>query len=137
MDERIEKFLTDVHSCAMVTVRPNGTSHVARVNAGLVDGKLMSTGTPDRVRHKHLQKNPRATYFMFDSKSRLWLGLEGTIKVHEGPGAPQLCLRGRQATGQAPKDQAEIDAFLKDMAAQGRVVYELEIERAYGAVLED
>jgi hypothetical protein len=137
MDERIAKFLESVHTCAITTVRANGTAHVARVTCALVDGKLMSTGTPGRVRHKHIKANPRATYFIFDSKSRLWLGLEGSITVHEGPGAPELCLRVRQASGQAPKTPEETEAFLKDMAAQQRVVYELEIQRAYGAVLEE
>jgi hypothetical protein len=133
MDERITKFLEEHHSGAMITVRANGTAHVARVTIGIVDGKVWSTGNADRVRTKHLRTNPSATYFVFDPKSRIWVGLEGKITIHDGEDAPQKVLTFRRAVGQAPDD---VDAFLKEMKEVNRVVYELDVQRAYGAVLE-
>ena len=133
MDERVTKLLERTHTAAMVTVRPNGSAHVARVTVGLVDGKLWSTGTRNRVRTKHLRANPRATFFVFDAKSRHWLGLEGRVTIHEGPDAPQKCLAFRRAIGQEPED---VDAFLREMVEVERVVYELSVERTYGAVAE-
>lgn len=133
MDEAATKFLETVHTGSMITVRKDGSAHVARVTIGLVDGKVWSTGAGDRVRTRHVRANPRATYFIFDTKSRRWLGLEGTVTIHEGPDAPQQCLTFRRATGQEPKDVA---AFLKEMADVNRVVFELSVERTYGGLEE-
>lgn len=131
MDERVRQFLEEVHTGAMVTVRPNGSAHVARVTVGLVDGKVWSTGTRNRVRTRHLRTNPRATFFLFDPRSRRWLGLEGRVTILDGPDTPEKCLAFRRATGQPP---ADVDAFLREMVEQERVIYELEVERVYGAL---
>jgi PPOX class probable F420-dependent enzyme len=131
MDEQQKQFLEKFHTGAMVTVRANGSAHVARVTVGLVDGKLWSTGTRHRVRTNHLRVNPRATFFVFDTRSRHWLAIEGQVTIHEGPDAPQKCLVFRRAVGQEPKD---VDAFLREMVEVERVVYELDVERIYGAL---
>src|SRR6266545_4193222 len=128
MDERITTFLEKVHTGSMITVRRNGTAHVARVTVGVVDGKVWSTGNRDRVRTKHLRSNPHATFFVFDTGSRIWVGLEGRVTIYEGEDAPQKCLAFRRAVGQEPKD---VDAFLREMVEVERVVYELDVERAY------
>ena len=60
-----KRFLDENHQAIMVTVRPDGTAHVARVSCGLVDGKLWSSGTVSRVRTKHLRANPNATLSVF------------------------------------------------------------------------
>jgi PPOX class probable F420-dependent enzyme len=133
MDEQIAKFLAKTSTGSLITVRPNGSAHVARVTVGVVDGKIWSTGTRSRVRTKHLRVNPRATYFVFDPRSRGWLGAEGVITIHDGPDAPQKCLAVHRAVGREPED---VDAFIKDMVAQERVAFELEIERFYGAFEE-
>jgi hypothetical protein len=52
MDERIEKFLKDNHLAVMTTLRPDGSPHSVMVGVGLVDGRLWSSGTQDRVRTK-------------------------------------------------------------------------------------
>src|SRR5438270_11730201 len=112
MDDKILEFLEKTHTGSMITVRPNGSAHVARVTIGLVDGKVWSTGNKDRVRTKHLRTNPNATFFVFDPRSRIWVGLEGKVTIYEGPGAAEKCLAFRRAVGQAPED---VDAFLKEM----------------------
>jgi PPOX class probable F420-dependent enzyme len=133
MDDAVRKFLEEHHTGAMVTVRPDGSAHVARVTIGLVDGQVWSTGTRNRVRTRHLRVNPRATFFVFDTRSRRWVGLEGKVTIHEGPDAPQKCLAFRRVTGQAPKDE---EAFLREMVEVQRVVYELNVERTYGGLEE-
>ncbi|MDQ1491704.1 MAG: hypothetical protein QOJ23_4218 [Actinomycetota bacterium] len=52
-------FLGQHHSAAMVTVAPDGIAKVARVGVALMDGKLWSSGTQDRVRTKRLRTDPR------------------------------------------------------------------------------
>jgi hypothetical protein len=49
-------FLVEHHSAAMVTVNPEGIAKVARVGVALIDGKLWSSGTEDRVRTKRLRR---------------------------------------------------------------------------------
>lgn len=129
MDEDARRFLEENHTCIMVTVRANGTAHVARVNCGLVDGKLWSSGNASRVRTKHLRTNPNATLCIF-ARDRRWIGIESAVTIHEGPDAPQKALELQRAQGREPEDA---DAFLKDMAAQQRVIYEFEPKRVYGS----
>jgi PPOX class probable F420-dependent enzyme len=129
LDEQARRFLEENHSAIMVTVRPNGTAHVARVSCGLVDGKLWSSGNVSRVRTKHLRANPNATMCIF-ARDRRWIGIEAVVSIHEGPDAPQKTLDLQRAQGREPED---VDAFLKDMAAQQRIVYEFEPRRIYGS----
>jgi PPOX class probable F420-dependent enzyme len=128
-DEQAQKFLDENHSAIMVTVRANGSAHVARVGCALVDGKLWSSGNVSRVRTKHLRINPNATMCVF-ARDRRWIGIEAVVTIHEGPDAPQKALQLQRSQGREPED---VDAFLKDMAAQQRVIYEFEPKRIYGS----
>jgi PPOX class probable F420-dependent enzyme len=141
-DQQLE-FLEHQHSAAMVTLRPDGGPHVARVGVGLVDGRIWSSGTQDRVRTANLRRDPRATMFVFDRAFR-WLALEGTVKLLDGPDAPELNLRlfeEMQRELQPPPapgnimwagEERSIDDFLRIMVEERRLIYELEVARAYG-----
>ena len=48
--DRDLRFLTDCHSAGMITVGADGRPKVARVGVALVDGRLWSSGTRDRIR---------------------------------------------------------------------------------------
>ena len=125
----VKRFLDENHACIMVTVRANGTAHVARVNCGLVEGKLWSSGTKDRVRTKHLRANPHATLCIF-ARDRRWLGIEARVTIREGADIPQKALALQRAQGREPED---VEAFLKTMVVQERIIYEFEPERIYGS----
>ena len=129
MNEDARRFLEENNTAIMVTVRPNGTAHVARVSCGLVDGKLWSSGNASRVRTRHLRTNPNATVCVF-ARDRRWIGIEAVVTIHEGPDAPQKALALQRATGREPED---VDGFLKNMAAQNRIIYEFEPNRIYGS----
>ena len=143
MDDRVRAFLEENHAAAMITLRPNGTPHAARVGVGLIDGKIWSSGTQQRVRTKHLRRDPRSTLFIFDNQFR-WLALECTVTILDGPDAPQLNLRLFQTLQQsmtpAPSpgrimwfgQEKTIDEFLKTMGEEQRLIYEFGIARAYG-----
>ncbi len=136
-------FLDHQHSAAMVTLRPDGSPHVARVGVALVDGRVWSSGTQGRVRTRHLRRDPRSTLFVFDGAWR-WLALEGTVRILDGEDAPELSLRlfeemqrdlqPRPAPGTIMWSGGErtIDEFLRIMVEERRLIYELEVERAYG-----
>lgn len=131
-------FLGDHHMAAMITTTEEGVAKVARVGVALVDGRLWSSGTADRVRTKRLRRDPKCTLFVFDP-GFAWLSLETTVTILDGPDAPQLTLRlfrHMQGNASGPLNwfgrQLTEDEFLEKMVEEGRVVYEFDVHRTYG-----
>jgi PPOX class probable F420-dependent enzyme len=148
MDPKVQAFLENTSSAAMITLKRDGTPVAVRVGITLVDGKLWSSGTEDRKRTGHLRRDPRATLFVFDPKnpqnSYQYLGLETVVTILEGPRAHTDSLRLFQAMqGIDPADpdrpklswfgrQLDDDAFLAKMQEERRLIYEFEIKKSYG-----
>jgi PPOX class probable F420-dependent enzyme len=133
-------FLERQHSAAMITIGPDGTPKPARVGVALVDGKLWSSGTQDRVRTRRLRQDPRCTLFVFDQAFR-WLALETTVTILEGPEAgPQnvQLFRVMQSRPGGPLtwngQELDEDAFLQAMDDEHRLVYEFDVQHSYGLV---
>jgi uncharacterized pyridoxamine 5'-phosphate oxidase family protein len=131
-------FLNRNHSAAMVTVAGDGQPRAVRVGVSLVDGKLWSSGTQGRVRTKRLRSDPRCTFFVWE-QGYSWLALEGEVTVLDGPDAAEQNLRLFRVMQDRPNGPlswfgGEVDenAFLQAMAEEGRLIYELEVRRAYG-----
>jgi len=141
MNDATKTFLERYHSAAMVTLRSDGTPHVARVGMALVDGRVWSSGTQTRVRTRHLRRDPRSTLYVYDNEWR-WLGLECRVNILDGADAPQLNLRLMQVMQQGmPSEPGHInwfgrtlnhEEFLKTMVEEQRVIYEFDIVRVYG-----
>jgi PPOX class probable F420-dependent enzyme len=130
MDEQVRSFLERHHSAVMVTLKKDGTPHVARVVVGLVNGKLWSSGTQSRIRTKHLRNDPRSTLCVLDEKNPYhWLGLETRVTILDGPDAPQQNLALYRVIAGEPDD---VNEYLQAMVAEERLIYEFSIERAYG-----
>ena len=113
----------------MVTLREDGTPHVARVDVGLVEGKLQSSGTQDRLRTKHLRRDPRASLCVLGSDSYSWLGLDCRVEILDGDDAPRLNLALYRAIAGEPDD---VDEYLEAMVKEKRLIYEFDIRKAYG-----
>jgi PPOX class probable F420-dependent enzyme len=135
-------FLEKNHAAAMVTLRPDGTSHVARVGVCLVDGKLWSSGTPDRVRTGHLRRDPRSTLFVFEPRFG-WLGIEARITILDGPDAADQSVRLFQVMQGRAADtpslmwygqELAVAEFAEAMRAEKRLIYEFEPLRTYGLI---
>lgn len=131
-------FLENNRSAAMITIAQDGMPRAVRVGVAVVDGKLWSSGTQDRVRTARLRRDPRCTLFVFD-KQYAYLTLETTVNILDGDNAPELNLRLMRLMQNKPTgplnwfgQELETEAFLQKMAEQKRVVYEFEISRAYG-----
>jgi PPOX class probable F420-dependent enzyme len=136
-------FLEQHHSAAMATLRDDGSPHVVRVGAALVDGKLWSSGTKARARTRHLRRDPRATLFVFDGQWR-GLALDATVAILEGPDAPEQSLRlfqtmqRRLDPGPAPGHlvwegtERSTEEFLRIMVEEQRLIYEFQVIRCYG-----
>mgnify|MGYP000958497385 FL=1 len=131
-------FLENNRSAAMITIAQDGMPRAVRVGVAVVDGKLWSSGTQDRVRTARLRRDPRCTLFVFD-KQYAYLTLETTVNILDGDNAPELNLRLMRLMQNKPTgplnwfgQELETEAFLQKMAKQKRLVYEFEISRAYG-----
>jgi PPOX class probable F420-dependent enzyme len=147
MDDRVRAFLERNTAAAMTTLHPDGMPHLARVGVQLMDGKLWSSGTQERVRTRHLRRDPRSTLFVFDTKDTAnawqWLGLETTVTILEGADVPELSLRMFQAMQKdlgIPDGKISwfgglktFEEFIETMKQEKRLIYEFEIRRFYGA----
>jgi hypothetical protein len=122
----------------MITVGRDGTPKVARVGVALVDGKLRSSGTTDRVRTRRLRRDPRCTLYVHDP-GYAWLALETSVTILDGPDAPELNLRLFRVMQDRPTGplswfggELSEDGFLRAMVDEGRLLYEFEVHHTYG-----
>lgn len=133
------EFLQRNHAAAMITVDSGGVAKTARVGVAMVDGRLWSSGTADRVRTRRLRRDPRCTLFVFSNSFR-WLSIESTVSILDGPQAPELNVRLFRVMQDRPTGplswfggDLDEDAFRARMVEEGRLVYEFAVERTYGA----
>ena len=140
MDDKIRAFLEKNRSAAMITLRRDGTPHVARVAVALLDGKIWSSGTQARLRTRHLRRDPRSTLFVFEGGGFGFLGLETEVTILDGPDAPDLNLRLFQVMQPDAKPghlawfgrDLTYDEFLTMMVEDQRLIYEFNVKRFYG-----
>lgn len=132
------EFLTANHSAAMVTVGADGRPKVARIAVALVDGRLWSSGTRDRVRTARLRRDPRCTLYVHDDQFS-FLGLETDVTMLEGPDVPEQTIRmfrlmRGQPTGPLSWFGAEYEdePFRQVLVDEGRLLYQFEVQRSYG-----
>jgi hypothetical protein len=138
LSEKDLRFLENNRSAAMITVGADGTAKVARVGVALVNGRIWSSGTQDRVRTQRLRRDPRCTLFVYDTGFS-WLALEATVTFLEGPDAPRQSvelfriMQGRP-TGPLSWFGGELseEEFLQTMIDEGRLIYELDVHHGYG-----
>jgi Pyridoxamine 5'-phosphate oxidase len=138
LSEKEIEFLNNNRTAAMITVDSTGVARTARVGVALVDGRLWSSGTQDRVRTRRLRIDPRCTLFVF-SNSFNWLTIDSTVSILDGPDAADLNVRLFRVMQDRPTGplswfggELDEDAFRALMAEEGRLIYEFEVQRTYG-----
>jgi PPOX class probable F420-dependent enzyme len=138
LTEQDVDFLNGHHAAAMITVARDGNPKVARVGVALVDGKLRSSGTADRIRTRRLRRDPRCSLYVHDP-GYAWLALETSVTILDGPDAPELNLRLFRVMQDRPTGplswfggELSEDAFLRAMVDEGRLLYEFEVHHTYG-----
>ena len=130
IEERVRTYLEGHHTAVMVTLRKDGTPHVARIGVGLVDGELWSSGTRTRVRTGHLRRDPRCALCVLDPRDpQSWLGLETRVTIHDGDDAVERNLALYRVLAGEPHD---LDEYRAAMVAEQRLVYAFDVVRAYG-----
>ena len=127
----------------MITLRRDGSPHAVRVGVALVDGKIWSSGTADRVRTRHLRRDPRATLIVYGS-GREALSIDATVNILEGPDVPELSWKlfsvMQRAMTPAPAPghlmwfgkPTPREEFLQAMIDERRLIYEFDVIREYG-----
>jgi Pyridoxamine 5'-phosphate oxidase len=133
-------FLETQRAAAMITPADDGMPRAVRVGVVLVDGKLWSSGTQDRIRTARLRRDPRCTLFVFNS-SYNFLTLETHVSLLEGSDVPELSVRLFRQMQNRPEGnlswfgkEMNPEDFMRTMAEEKRLIYEFEIKRAYGMV---
>jgi len=140
LSEKQREFLASHHAAAMITIARDGAPKAVRVGVALVDGRLRSSGTVDRVRTARVRRDPRCTVFVFD-RAYSYLTIESLVTVIDGPDAARENLRLFRVMQDRPTgplnwygEELDEQAFLARMTQERRVIYEFEPTRAYGSV---
>lgn len=94
-----------------------------------MDGKLWSSATKDRVRTKHLRRDPRCSLLVLGKDAWHWLGLDCRVTILEGEDAPQLNLALYRELAGEPDD---LEEYLAAMVTERRIIYEFEVLHTYG-----
>lgn len=131
-------FLQRNGTAAMITVDIMGAAKAARVGVALVDGKVWSSGTQDRVRTRRLRRDPRSTLFVFGGAYG-WLTIEATVSLLDGPNAADLNVKLFRVMQNRPEGpltwlgtELEENAFRARMIEERRLIYQFEVRKAYG-----
>ncbi|HEX4357055.1 MAG TPA: pyridoxamine 5'-phosphate oxidase family protein [Pseudonocardia sp.] len=151
MDRQLTTFLERHPDAAMITLRADGSAHMARVEVALLDGRLCGTGAPELLRTRHLRRDPRCSLFVFGPHPH-WVGLETKVTIVEGPDVPPRLARLMQARHGAAAPPGMVlghdeavghdrlfgfDEYAEYVRGQGRLLYEFDLQRAYGNYRED
>lgn len=139
-------FIAEHPDAAVITLRSDGSPHAARVELGVVGGRVQSSGSPGLVRSANVRSDPRCTLFVF-GPAPLWLGVDATARILDGPNAVDHCIALLQARHGhtvaagyvlAHDDQLGtdrrygLDEYREHVRAHGLFVFDFEIARTYG-----
>lgn len=132
------EFIEQNPGAAMITIGDDGMPKAVRVGVAVVDGNLWSSGTEDRVRTRRLRDDPRCTVFVFGDDRRA-LTLETRVSIIHGPDSAEDSVRLFRTMQKRPEgdllwygDELDEAAFTQRMLDEQRLIYEFEIEKAYG-----
>ncbi|MFF8387018.1 PPOX class F420-dependent oxidoreductase [Streptomyces kanasensis] len=98
---------------------------------------LRFSTTADRVKVKHLRRDPRAALHVSGGDVWSFAVAEGRAEVSEVTTVPGDAV-GRELLAMVPRAArpSDEDAFLTELVAERRVVIRLAVERLYGTALD-
>jgi PPOX class probable F420-dependent enzyme len=136
-DEALSDLLADQQFGALATVRRSGHPHLTTMlyswdpQARIV---RLST-TADRIKVKHVQRNPRAALHVQGGDVWSFAVAEGVAETSELTTVPGDAV-GRELLTVTPTRPEDEEAFLKQLVAERRLVIRLRVERLYGTALD-
>lgn len=138
-------FIRGHPDAAMISVRRDGSPHAARVELGVVNGRIRTSGAPALVRTAHLRRDPRCTLFVFGPPP-IWLGVDAVAHILDGPDAAEHCIALARARHGQPTNTTviahdehldtdrhyDVDEYREHARARELFVFDFDIVRTYG-----
>jgi len=141
LNDQHRAFLNQARAAAMITLRANGSPAAVRCGVALVDGKLWSSGTQDRIRTRHVRRDPRATVFVFEAGGLGYMSIDAHVTILEGPDVAEQSVRLFRVMQNRPTGplswfggEKSEEEFLRTMIDEKRLIYEFEPVRVYGGI---
>jgi PPOX class probable F420-dependent enzyme len=138
-DEDLVRFLAEHQFGALATNNSSGHPHLSTVLYAWDERERIAriSTTADRLKVRHLRKDPRSALYVSSEDHWSFAAAEGTAElspVTTTPGDPTgLELLGMAPPLETPDERA---AFLKQMVADRRLVIRLRVDRLYGTALD-
>ncbi|MFJ8717824.1 PPOX class F420-dependent oxidoreductase [Streptomyces violaceus] len=138
-DEALSDLLGKQQFGTLASVKRDGRPHLTTmVYSWDPEARIVRfSTTAERVKVKHLRRDPRAALHVQGGDVWSFAVAEGEAEVSEVTTVPGDAV-GRELLGmipQAAKPEDE-DAFLEELVAERRVVVRLKVDRLYGTALD-
>jgi PPOX class probable F420-dependent enzyme len=138
-DEALSDLLGRQQFGTLASVKRDGRPHLTTmVYSWDAEARIVRfSTTADRIKVKHLRRDPRAALHVQGGDVWSFAVAEGEAEVSEATTVAGDAV-GRELLGmipQAAKPEDE-DAFLEELVAERRVVIRLKVDRLYGTALD-
>ncbi|MGW0862397.1 pyridoxamine 5'-phosphate oxidase family protein [Streptomyces sp. NPDC002611] len=138
-DEALSDLLGKQQFGTLASVKRDGRPHLTTmVYSWDREARIVRfSTTADRVKVKHLRRDPRAALHAQGGDVWSFAVAEGEAEVSEVTMAPGDAV-GRELLGMIPQGARPEDegAFLEELVAERRVVVRLRVDRLYGTALD-
>ncbi|GGU92193.1 PPOX class F420-dependent enzyme [Streptomyces filipinensis] len=138
-DDALSELLAKQRFGTLATVKQSGHPHLTTMLYSWdPEARILRLSTTaDRVKAKHLRRDPRAALHVQGGDVWSFAVAEGTAEVSETTTVPGDAV-GRELLAMIPPSAQpeDPDAFLEQQAAERRIVIRLRVERLYGTALD-
>ena len=135
---RLWQIIEDNRDGVLATIRANGTPHLSNVYylADAASRTIRLSTTTDRVKGRHLLRDPRASLYVAGSDFLKFAVAEGPVSLmiakEPGDAANNELFEVHRRLG-AASDRAGFD---DEMISNNRMVVRLHVERVYGLFID-
>ncbi|MGW6914298.1 pyridoxamine 5'-phosphate oxidase family protein [Kitasatospora sp. NPDC054939] len=140
-DDALSELLAGQQFGTLATVKQSGHPHLTTMvySWDPESRTVRFSSTADRIKVRHLQRNPQAAVHVQGGDVWSFAVAEGTAEVSGITTEPGDAV-GRELLGMIPAaarpEGEDEDAFLAELVAERRVVIRLHVERLYGTALD-
>ncbi|MFC9507676.1 pyridoxamine 5'-phosphate oxidase family protein [Streptomyces sp. NPDC057002] len=138
-DEALSDLLGKQQFGTLASVKRDGRPHLTTmVYSWDPEARIVRfSTTAERVKVKHLRRDPRAALHVQGGDVWSFAVAEGEAEVSEATTVPGDAV-GRELLGMIPQGARpeDEDAFLEELVAERRVVVRLRVDRLYGTALD-
>jgi len=133
---RAIEYATPRHRGVLLAIQANGMPHASNVVFATFDDALHVSVTDDRVKTRHVRRDPRAAMYVLGDDFNSWVVIEGDVTLtpvttHPEDDAARMLRRVYEEIAGPHPDWDEFD---QAMIADRRLVLTIHPTRAYGHV---